>query len=202
MESVMNEEFTEEKIHEKLWDYLSKLYEQDCLAKNWRGWSYRVGKEQREKTFFYREFDIARFHREQLQYTTNLWLYGYEVKGYGKIIRKSKGESKITYEEPAFGLGIEQALVLLYQGADFAYLVIPEPKKERDKNNLQDFCEKYARYIGLMFLTEQGTFWEFRKAERNTLATDDRKKKMLTSLISGGQVNDIKIPVWCKKQEF
>jgi hypothetical protein len=198
----MNEEFTEEKVHQKLWDYLTKLHDQDCFARNWKGWSYRVGKEQREKTFFYREFDIARFHREQLQYITNLWLYGYEIKGYEKITRKSKGESKTAYEEPAFGLGIEQALVLLYQGADFAYLVIPEPKDEKDKTNLKDFCDKYAHYVGIMFLMENGTFWEFRKAETNTNTTKDRKRKMLTSLITGGQVAEIKVPEWCKKQEF
>jgi hypothetical protein len=198
----MDEEFTEQKIHQKLWDYLTKLYDQDCFARNWKGWSYRVGKKQREKTFFYREFDIARFHREQRPYGSELWLYGYEIKGYEKVTKKYKKKKRIIYKEPAFGAGIEQALILLYQGADYAYLVIPEPKEVKDKNSLNDFCEKYAHPIGLIFVTEQGTFQEFRKAERNILATEDRKKKMLTSLISGGQVSDIKIPVWCKKQEF
>jgi len=202
VEANMNGEFTEEKIHEKLWNHLTNLHDQDCIVKNWKGWSYRRGKEKREKSFFYREFDVARFHREQHQHTTNLWLYGYEVKGYEKITRKTKGEIKVIYKEPTFGLGIEQALVLLYQGADYAYLVIPESKKERDKNNLQDFCEKYARNIGLMFLTEQGTFWEFRKAERNLYSTEDRKKKMLTSLTAAGQFSNIKSPDWCRKHEF
>jgi len=198
----MNEEFTEPQLHDKLWDHLTKTYAQDCLARNWKGWSYRVGKKKREKTFFYREFDVARFHRVQHQYTTELWLYGYEIKGYEKITRKHKGKSRTTYKAPAFGHGLEQALILLYQGTDFAYLVIPEPKKEGEKKNLKEFCEKFVRYIGLMFFTEHGTFWEFRKAERNPHATKDRKKNMLTSLITKGQVSDIKVPLWCKKQEF
>lgn len=200
--SQMGARFTEKRIHNKLWHYLTDLHSQNCFAKNWKGWSYRVGKKHREKTFFYREFDIARFHREERRYSTTLQLYGYEIKGYEKIKRRHKGEVRTTYKEPAFGLGLEQALILLYQGADFAYLVIPEPEKEREKNNLQDFCKKYARYIGLIFFNEHEAFWEFRKAERNPHTTEDRKKKMLTSLISGGQVSDIRIPIWCKKQEF
>lgn len=54
LELDMDEEFTEEKMHQKLWDYLTEFHDQDCFVKNWRGWSYRVSKEQREKTFFYR----------------------------------------------------------------------------------------------------------------------------------------------------
>ena len=86
----MSEQFTEEKIHSMLWNYLTKLYEQDCFVSNWKGWSYRVGKDHREKTFFYREYDIARFHREQQSYGIELSLYGYEVKGYEKISGKPK----------------------------------------------------------------------------------------------------------------
>ncbi len=198
----MNEEFTEHKLHDKFWDYLTKLHDQDCFARNWKGWSYRTSKKKREKSFFYREFDIARFHRKKHQYTTELLLYGYEIKGYEKVKRKYKGESITKYREPTFGLGIDQVLVLLYEGADFAYLVIPEPKKDRDKSNLNDFCEKYANNIGLIFATEQGTFLEFRKAKKNPYFTLDKKKKMLTSLISKGQVSDIKTPLWCKKHEF
>ena len=89
---------------------------------------------------------------------------------------------------------------MLYEGADFVYLVIPEPKK--DKASLNDFCEKYARNVGLIFATEHGTFWEFRKAKRNLHSREDRKKKMLASLISKGQVSDIKTPLWCKKHDF
>jgi hypothetical protein len=80
--------------------------------------------------------------------------------------------------------------------------VIPEPKNERDRTNLKEFCDNYIRYVGVMFLTKQGTFWEFRKAERNHRTKEDKKKKMLASLISGGQVSDIKIPTWCKKHQF
>ena len=195
----MDAEFTEEKIHDKLWEYLTTLHDEDCCTRNWRGWSYRIGKNQREKTFFYREFDVARFHKEQFQNQTDLLLYGYEVKGYQKAL---KGRERTTaYKEPAFGAGIDQALILLYQGADFAYLVIPEPEKETDRSNLRDLCDKYAYYVGIMFFSG-ATFWEFRKAERNTHTGEDRKKKMLTSLISGGQVSDIKIPLWCKKHEY
>lgn len=198
----IGERLTEKRLHDRLWDHLTQLHDGDCFARNWKGWSYRVGKKEREKTYFYREFDIARFHREKRQYTTELLLYGYEVKGYEKIKRKYREETRITYKEPTFGVGIDQVLVLLYEGADFAYLVIPEPKKEKHRDDLKDFCDKYARYIGLMFFTQQGTFWEFRKAEKNPNATEDRKKKMLASLISGGQLSDIMIPTWCRKHEF
>jgi len=197
----MDGEFTERKLHNKLWDYLTTLHTQDCFARNWKGWSYRVGKKNREKTFFYREFDIARFQREKSQYTTRLRLYGYEIKGYEKRTRKYKGQPRTTYKEPAFGLGISQALVLLYQGADFAYLVIPEPEKDK-QNDLRDFCDKYSDYVGVIFATEQGIFRKFRKAKRNIYATEDGKKKMLASLITHPQVSDIKVPVWCKKHEF
>lgn len=198
----MNAEFTENRLHDRLWDYLTKLHTDDCFARNWKGWSYRVGKKKRKKSFFYREFDIARFHREKNRYTTELLLYGYEIKGYEKVKKTHKGETRTVYKEPAFGLGIDQTLILLYQGADFSYLVIPEPKKDRDKNNIRDFCDKYADYVGLIFINEQVTHWEFRKAKKNPYTTEDRKKKMLTSLISAGQFSDIITPTWCKKHEF
>jgi hypothetical protein len=198
----MDEEFSEKRLHDKFWNWLTERYDGDCFARNWKGWSYRVGKKQRKKTYFYREFDVARFHREQHQYGTELWLYGYEVKGYEKRKVKSKEESTAKFKEPAFGLGIDQTLVLLYQGADFAYLVIPEPKNERNRDDLKEFCDKYAYFVGIIFLTEQGDFWEFREAQRNPSSTEGRKNKMLTSLISAGQFSDIKIPLWCKKHEY
>ena len=189
----MNEEFTEKIIHDKLWEHLTKLYWEDCFAKKWKGWTYRTG-EGRDKSFFYREFDIARFHRIKREHTTELWLYGYEVKGYTKKNEK--------YYDPPFGHGVEQALVLLYQGADYAYVVIPEPELERDKNDLKEFCDQFARHIGLLFFTKHGSFWEFRKPVRNTYATMDRKKKMLTSLITMPQLSEIISPVWARKHEY
>ncbi len=191
--SQMDEQFIEKNIHDKLWDYLTNLHRDDCFARNWKGWTYRTS-EGRDKSFFYREFDIARFHRIKRDHTTELWLHGYEVKGYTKKVE--------TYYEPSFGHGIEQALVLLFQGADYAYVVIPEPKDNDYKNDLKEFCEKFARNIGLTFFTEHGTFWDFRKPERNIYATMDRKKKMLTSLITMPQLSEIISPVWARKHEY
>lgn len=80
--------------------------------------------------------------------------------------------------------------------------MIPELKDSDYEIDLQDFCVKFAHHIGLLFFTEYGSFWEFRKAERNIHTTPDKKKKMLTSLITMGQLSDIKVPDWARKQEY
>jgi len=196
--------FSEESVHTKLWDHLTKIHSEDCLVKNWKGWTYRVGKKEREKTFFYREFDIARFHKEQHQYSAEIQLYGYEVKGYERIRTRGseEGYSGEKHRPPAFGLGVDQVLVLLYQGADYAQLVIPEPRNERDRVDLKEFCDRFAPYVGVMLLSKDGYFWPFREPTKNPYATEERKKKMLTSLISGGQFSDIRMPLWCRRHEF
>jgi hypothetical protein len=43
-------------------------------VKNWTGWSYKKGRNHREETKFYREFDLATFYKD----ARGLTLEGYE----------------------------------------------------------------------------------------------------------------------------
>ena len=168
--------------------------EQRVRVKNWTGWSYRKGRSHKERTQFYREFDIAIFSKAS---SYDLELTGYEIKGWRKD-RKGK------MFEPAFGDGLDQALVLLQEGADFAYVVYPEPTNQRNKTDLKELCDRYASHIGIIFVANDLSYHtKFREAQRNNHTTRDRKKNMLTSLTTGGNFSDIsELPVWVKKQEY
>ena len=190
----MENKLTEGRISTLLWNNLQRLYPNNCLAKNWKGWSYRL-EQKTDRSFFYREFDIARFNRiRHSQHSIEIQLYGYEIKG----CRKHRKEVRA----PSFAEGVDQVLTLLHQGADFGYLVVPEPEEDEYKQDLKVFCDRFARHVGLLFVTEHGSFCEYRRPERNHHATTNRKKKMLTSLITSGQASKRRIPVWCRRHEF
>lgn len=194
----MNGEFTEEKIQERFYNHLSSDKSRVVIT-NWKGWTYRADDVKGgQKTFFHREFDIATFEKHNHE----LILTGYEVKGYTKAKRKIKNEEQITYEPPPFAAGVDQALVLLLEGADYSYLVIPEPKRDVDRDDLKKLCDDFASKIGLIFVTESGSFWTYREAERH-YSSKERKSAMLTSALASGMMGKKRqFTVWAKKHEF
>ncbi len=195
-------------MSEPLWEYPSEGQIQDKFfrdflrnnavrVKNWTGWSYKKGRTHREVTPFYREFDLAEFYLD----TTGLVLAGYEVKGYRKTTKKGKEGTKLP---PAFGDGIDQALTLLKQGADFASVIYPEPKKQEDKEALKELCDHFAANIGIVYVRNDLTSsYAFRPPVQNFHTNIDRKKKMLSSLMTGGTFSDISdFPPWAKQQKY
>ena len=188
----------EDDIHNKLFlEILPKRYPDSVIAKNWLGWSYRE-QDRKEQTHFYREFDVALFERKTQATIHTLILTGFEVKGF---------EEK-SGKPPSFAEGIDQCLVLLYQGADFAYLVYPEPERKEDQKALKELCDKYAPYVGLIFVPHDlDTFSQYYATYRNSMhnphSRPDRKRHMLSGLVTSGLRDEIsQIPSWCKKQEY
>jgi len=187
---------TEEQIQDKFFsEFLARR--SSVRAKNWTGWSLRKGRDHSEVTNFYREFDLAEFYVDG----TSLVLAGYEVKGWKKTTKRDKSQKMI---EPAFGDGIDQALALLQNGADFASVIYPEPAKTEDKAALKELCDHYARNVGIIYVqNDLKSYFNFRLPTRNPYATMDRKKKMLSSLMTGGNLSDISdLPSWAKQQKY
>ena len=198
---------SERQIQDKLFfETLPKKYPDSVIVKNWLGWSYRGREERRESTKFYREFDIAVFERK-VDFASvlakqpsfySLVLTGFEVKGF---------EEK-SGKPPSFAEGLEQAIVYLHQGADFAYLVHPEPKDENDKKALNELCDRFAQHIGLIFVPHDlgkltPPLSPYRYAQPNFQSMPDKKRNMLTSLVTWGLRDEIsEIPLWCKQQKY
>lgn len=202
--SGLIDEFTEDNVRKMLYNSLCENFPNDLVVEKWTGWSFRIGKKRRERHRFLREFDIALFSRGKREFILRrpimeilkppyyLTLIGIEIKGLTK--------EKVKMKPPGFAEGVDQALVLLHQGADYAYLVTPESKNDKE---LKLFCDNFASKIGLILVRKDGTFEPHRDADRNYSTTsDDLKKKLLTSLISGGNFSNIRIPKWCKKHEY
>jgi hypothetical protein len=189
---------SEDLIHDKLFrEILPKTYSDSVIIKNWMGWSHRGPENKREQMKFWREFDIAIFQRETVASAHNLVLTGFEIKGFAQKPTRF----------PAFAEGLDQAIVLLAQGADFAYLVHPEPEKEGDKYALRDMCQRFAPMIGLIFvphdLSKLSYLRKYREAVRNFSTTQDTKRTMLASLLAGGLRDEIsELPSWCKQVQY
>lgn len=170
--------------------------------KNWLGWSYRDEKDKKQPTRFYREFDIAVFERQTQAGYHSLILTGFEIKGF----EEKSGRT------PSFAEGLEQALVYLYQGADFAYVVHPAPDRDDDRKALKGLCDNFAPHVGVVFLPHDlskpdDIYWAvslpFRQAQQNYHSNRDRKRTMLTSVSTGGMRDEIgELPLWCKRQEY
>jgi len=190
---------SEKQIQEKLFfEVLPKRHPDSVVAMNWLGWSYRGEQDRREQTKFYREFDIALFERKIQASIRSLVLTGFEVKGF---------EEK-SGKPPLFAEGLEQAVVLLHQGADLVYLVHPEPERQDDKKALAELCERFAPYVGLIFVPHDlgklsPYYATYRNARQNPNSKPDRKRNMLTSLVTWGLRDKLgEIPLWCKRQEY
>ena len=178
-------------------EVLPNLYPDSVIVKNWMGWSYRGTADKKEQDRFRREFDIAVFQRKTIGTIHQLALTGFEIKGY----------SQKPLRPPAFAEGLDQAVVLLHQGADYSYLVHPEPENENDKYALKDMCTRFTPFVGLIFipheLSKLNYLFKYKEAQQCTATTQDMKRKMLTALISGGLRDEISsIPPWCKTQQY
>ena len=182
----------ESMLRHQLFGYLVNYHSNDLIVEMWKGWWIKPG-DQKQQYLFFREFDIARF--EKTQY--GMVLTGYEIKGMQK-----KG-TKVSF--PPFGAGLDQALCLLMQGADYSYLVTPEPSNEEAKTALATLCDRFTN-VGLMFPAVDGerreiVGWQTRiKAKQNSNTSENLKKNMLTFLMASGQRGRmIHAPSWTKE---
>jgi hypothetical protein len=197
MESQTVKPPTEDQIIEYLLN--KSKFSERVLVKDWSGWSYKEGGRSIQ-TNFYRAFDIAMIERQGMIKTGyDLIITGYEAKGY--TLNKQK-----KWSPPAFGEGLDQALALLMNGADFAYLVHPEPKRSEDKLELKELCERYANYLGLIIVSNDLTYYnEIKKPEKNPYSYRDRKRDMLTALAIGGHYDKkfgLALPSWVKTRQY
>ena len=136
------------------------------------------------------------FHKTAQSGSSGVLLTGYKVKGF----------EKKSGRPPSFAEELDQALVLLQQGADFAYLVHPEPERADDKKDLKELCDRFSPSVGLMFLPHELeglgslSLLPYRSAVQNYHTHRDRKRSMLSSVITGGLRDEISnIPLWCKR---
>ena len=198
MNSQQTSKPSEKLIQDKLFhELLPSMYPDSVIAKNWLGWSYRGKDDQKEQTKFWREFDIAIFQRETHADVHSLILTGFEVKGFAQK----------TPRPPAFAEGLDQANVLLLQGADYSYLVHPDPQKQEDKYSMRELCAKFSPYVGLIFVPhdlEKLTYLtKYKEANRNPHCPQDMKRKMLASLVTAGLRDEVsEFPLWCKRQQY
>jgi hypothetical protein len=189
---------SEKLIHDKLFHIVfPKTYPDSVIVKNWMGWSYRVSGNKKEQDKFRREFDIAVFQKQTFGSASNLVLTGFEIKGF----------SQKPPKPPAFLEGLDQAIALLGQGADYSYLVHPEPDKHEDKYAAKELCARFAPLIGLIFVPrdlQKVTYVsKYKEAGRNPHTIPDMKHKMLTALIAGGLRDDISpLPSWATQQQY
>ncbi len=189
---------SEKQIQEKLFrEILPKMYPDSVIVTNWLGWSYRGKDDKKEQMRFFREFDIAIFQRQTRGYEHFLVLTGFEIKGFAQN----------PLRPPAFAEGLDQANVLLFQCADYSYLVHPEPEKDGDKYALRDLCARFSPYVGLIFIPhdlEKLTYLsKYKEANQNPHCLQDRKRNMLTSLVTWGLRDEIsELPLWCKSQQY
>jgi len=186
---------SEVRIRRALFDSIREY--DKVVVEEWRGWPIKIAKGRSEAHLFRRSFDVAAFERTD----RTLILTGYEVKGVVRVRKKGT-----DYRYPSFAEGLDQALVLLHQGADYSYLVHPEPEDKNMKTEMKEFLEGFAGQIGLIFLTpkdvqDKGFISPYKQAKRN-YADENMKKRLLTTLLSGGYFRDIHIVDWAKRHEY
>lgn len=185
---------SEMEIQDKFFNvFLDWHYPNSVRVKNWRGWSLRTDRNHSHKSPFYREFDLAVFYKDA---TEQLLCEGFEVKGY----TNTKDGKPV---EPEWGEGLDQALALLFQSADYAYLIYPEPQRIEDKKDLKTLCDNFAPCVGLIYVpNDLASYSLYRTPQRNYHTTVDIKKKKLASLIASGNLSDIKVPLWAAQHNF
>jgi len=185
--------FSEDEIRTILFKKFSGS--NNLVLTKWRGWTIYGTGGKGESVFLRMEFDIARFERRVRQYLSpEITLTGYEVKG---VTRTKEGESRF----PSFAEGVSQALALLFQGADYSYLVWPEPDDDT-RSALKTLLDRYCPIVGLIFVMKTENLWEYRKATKNSYTSDETKKRMLSALLSGGHYSDSYVPDWARRHEF
>lgn len=180
-------------------DFIAKtLYGKLCsdkdllVARQWKGWTIRGAQERAEKQLFDREFDIAVFKRGPRRSFSPFYeieLTGYEIKGHRKG------------SPPSFMEGLDQAIMLLEQFADFAYLVYPDLGEEA-RNRMKRVCDRYAQHVGIMLLRTNGDFWKFREPQKNQSTTLDIKRDLLARFVTSGHASARRVPDWAKKGDY
>jgi hypothetical protein len=186
--------FSEDHIRNLLFKRFSGS--SDLVVAKWRGWTIYGTGGIGESVLLRREFDIAKFERTSRPYISpTITLTGYEVKGV-----TATGKAKGRF--PSFAEGLDQTIVHLYEGADYSYLVWPEPD-DKTKQDLKSLLDNHSPAIGLIFVRVDDSLWEYRHPPtKNPRTSDEIKKRMLTSLLSGGQYSESHVPEWAKKHDF
>ena len=97
--------------------------------------------------------------------------------------------------------------MLLYQGADYSYLVHPEPERYEDKYALRDLGARFLPHVGLIFIPDDmeklAYLSKYRESQQSFHCPKDKKRMMLTSLITGDLRDEIsELPLWCKKEQY
>lgn len=169
------------------------------VVKDWSGWSHKEAGHS-EQTNFYRTFDIAMIERELIPGEMNdLTITGFEAKGFSK-------DNKGRLIPPPFGEGLDQALSLLMNGADFSYIIHPEPKRDDDKDDLKVLCDRYCPLIGIIIVSNDlKSHQTIRQAQTNPYSSRDRKRDMLGALATSGHYDKtfgLTLPLWVKKHQY
>ncbi len=201
---LMSELIIEEKIQRRYFDYLHENYSKDVLVMNWEGWYEKATK---HPSYLYGEFDIARFSRVIKDgKVVDLILTGYEVKGVNREWTDKKQEGKMVrvqtgWQYPRLAKGIDQALVLLMERADYSFLVTPTPESEGEKRDLITLRNKFVPHIGLIFADINGGFTKpDEQRPRNETNLDDKLDALIRLYTSGKheQKNGLFIQPWAR----
>jgi hypothetical protein len=195
---------TEDEIRRRLYETLLGSSPSNLIVEKWSGYSVKTGS-QRQRQFLEREIDIGMFSLQAQQPFTQLFTLGgmphkilfntYEVKGYTQT---KQGK----WIPPSLGEGLDQALVHLNQNSDFSTLVYPDMPEVGKK--LADICTNFAPRVGVLFMTREGGYISHKNPTEAPLSgvAEQRKRKMLSMLITGGNYSRIYQPEWAKKHLY
>ncbi len=196
---------TEDHIRKRVYDALLSTAPEALLVEKWSGYTVKTGSE-RQREFLVREMDLAMFTLQAQPELTQLLVLGglkhrivlttYEVKGH---TRTKEGK----WSEPAFGDGLDQAVVHLYQGADNSWLVYPDIGSEKG-TKLADICSNFCPRVGVLFVTKSGSFLPYKAPVEGPITgqNEQTKRKMLARLITSGTYSRINEPDWAKKHLY
>lgn len=199
----MSEALVEEDIQRRYYNLLKDQYHDDALVMNWDGFWEKIGQINKKqdslhfgprKSPFYSEFDIARFHRVLLNGKYRLELYGYEIKG---VTRDQLKKERWRY--PRVTSGLDQALTLHFQEADYSYLVTPRPEKEDHEKFLLDFRKKFTPKVGIIFAEIKGSFTEMISASRFRTNRTKKEDNLIRLIVNGAyKKNSLYAHEWCR----
>lgn len=190
----MSNRLTEDNIR-KIWCKRLRKRKTSVVISKWK--RVHLGrdilhKEQKLSPLF-GEFDVVIFRRRRSDGKYNLQVIGYEIKGCRWDFKRRR------YEVPNIKEGMGQALSYLSNGADFAYVVRPQPKSKRESNQLIQMFEERASKIGLLFVTRNFRFRLVKYPVHNNRADEFRKIKMLAFVLTTAadiNRNESIIPDW------
>ncbi len=188
-------------LRDLLYKVLVQQNPTDVVVERWSSHSVKLG-DRSERRFMLGEVDIARFNLVPSDAFLGVFsglknfltFTAFEVKG-----NKKAGE---RVDEPTIGEGIEQAVVNLYQGADFSVIVRPDPGDEK-RGHLVKICEMYAPKVDLWFYNGKD-FVGWKQSPKPTFnaASEQEKRMMLTRLVTSGAYTRINLPDWAKQGKY